>query len=384
MSKAKWILGFAAVVTAGAAAVWFWSSRDGLQQNVFRSTGHVRSTEFSVSSKIGGRIEEIPISESQNVEAGEVLAKVASAEVQAQLDQAKSRFAAAQKRVTELAASLRSLSRSIEKSGIQEQLSRENSTHRTHESRERLEQADAAIAEAESGNRLAQTELERYSKLLKDGIISEKDFDRVRAQAESAAARLTAARKNRSAVEAGLQREESLTLEVAVNSKETQRLLSERDRLEASYAASKDDATVAAAAIDEIQARFADTVIRAPVQATVIEKLIEKGELAAPGTRVATLMDLSDVYVRIYVPETDIGRIRLADSAEIFTDAFPGRVFTGKVRKVAQRAEFTPKDAHVEEERAKLVFGVEVAVENPDGYLKPGMSVDVTVNWKAP
>jgi HlyD family secretion protein len=252
-----------------------------------------------------------------------------------------------------------------------------------HELREKLAQADAAISEAESERALAESESKRYSRLLQDGIVSEKDFDRIATQAKTASARLAAAQKNKGALEAALQREEASSLQVDISSTEVQRLLDERDRLDAAYAVAQDDVSTAMAAVQEIQARFEDTVIRAPVRATVIEKLVEKGELAAPGTRIATLMDLNDIYVRIFVPETAVGRIRLGDPATVLADAFPSEPFEASVRKIAERAEFTPKDAHVEEERAKLVFAVEVAVKNPDGYLKPGMSVDVTVNWKA-
>ena len=100
------------------------------------------------------------------------------------------------------------------------------------------------------------------------------------------------------------------------------------------------------------------------------------------GTPIATLIDLSDIYVRVYIPEKDIGKIRLGNPARIYTDAFPDTFFKGEVAEVSQKAEFTPKDVHVEEERTKLVFGIKVKIENPQGYLKPGMSVDVKIKWE--
>jgi len=138
----------------------------------------------------------------------------------------------------------------------------------------------------------------------------------------------------------------------------------------------------AAARVKEIEATLRDTEIRAPSSGTVINRLVEPGELVANGTPVVVLVDLSDLYVRVFVPERHISKVRLGNSARIYADSFPDRSFTGKVMEIAQKAEFTPREEHVKEERTKLVFGVKVAVENPQGYLKPGMPVDVKIKWK--
>ena len=81
-------------------------------------------------------------------------------------------------------------------------------------------------------------------------------------------------------------------------------------------------------------------------------------------------------------PEKEIAKVRLGNPARIYADAFPDRYFTGKVEEVAQKAEFTPREVQMQEERAKLVFGVKVTIQNPEGYLKPGMPVDAKIRWK--
>lgn len=149
----------------------------------------------------------------------------------------------------------------------------------------------------------------------------------------------------------------------------------------AAYETAKNQVDEAAARVKEIEAAFKDTELRAPSGGTVINKLVEEGELVVLGTPVATLIDLSDIYVKVYIPEKDIGKIRLGNQARIYADAFPERYFEGKVTEVSQKAEFTPKEVHMKEERTKLVFGVKVGIENPEGYLKTGMPVDVKVKW---
>lgn len=118
------------------------------------------------------------------------------------------------------------------------------------------------------------------------------------------------------------------------------------------------------------------TRITAPVSATVLVKGIEPGELATPGHVVAVLVDLSRLELKVYIPERDIGKIRLGTPARMRVDAFPERYFEATVTQVDQQAQFTPRDIHMPEERVRMVFGVTLAVENEDGILKPGMPAD--------
>jgi HlyD family secretion protein len=131
-----------------------------------------------------------------------------------------------------------------------------------------------------------------------------------------------------------------------------------------------------------VEAALADTRLVAPVDGTVMSRLAEPGELVPPGRPIVTLVDLGALYARVYVPEREIAKIRLGNPARVYADAFPDRPFAGKVVEVAERAEFTPKEAHVKDEREKLVFGVKVSIDNPQGHLKPGMPVDVQIKWK--
>ncbi|MCC6208897.1 MAG: efflux RND transporter periplasmic adaptor subunit [Gammaproteobacteria bacterium] len=131
-----------------------------------------------------------------------------------------------------------------------------------------------------------------------------------------------------------------------------------------------------------LQQQLEKTEIRAPLTGTVQTKTIEVGELATPGRAMAVLVDLSQVELKVYIPESDIGKVKLGDLARVRVDAFPDRYFEATVSRVDQRAQFTPKDVHMPDERARLVFGVVLAVDNTEGYLKPGMPADAWVRWK--
>ncbi|MBI3772750.1 MAG: HlyD family efflux transporter periplasmic adaptor subunit [Gammaproteobacteria bacterium] len=131
-----------------------------------------------------------------------------------------------------------------------------------------------------------------------------------------------------------------------------------------------------------LRAQLAKAVIRAPSAGTVLSKGIEPGELTAPGRAIAVLADLARLELRVYIPEADLGKIKLNDPARVRVDAFPERTFEARVARVDARAQFTPKDVHMPDERARLVFGVILAVDNPQSYLKPGMPADAWIRWQ--
>lgn len=133
--------------------------------------------------------------------------------------------------------------------------------------------------------------------------------------------------------------------------------------------------------VELAQSQLGKTVIIAPLSGTVLTKSIEVGELATPGRPIATLVDLTRVELKIYIPEKDIGKLRLGNEARIRTDAFADRYIAARVSRVDQQAQFTPRDIHVPDERTRLVFGVILALDNPQGQLKPGMPADAWVRW---
>ncbi len=138
----------------------------------------------------------------------------------------------------------------------------------------------------------------------------------------------------------------------------------------------------AAREVELLHSQLGKAVIRAPAAGTVLTKGIEVGELASPGRTVAVMADLTRIELKVYVPESEVGKIKLDDPARVRVDAFPERYFEARVARVDPRAQFTPKDIHMPDERARLVFGVVLAVDNPEGYLKPGMPADAWLRWQ--
>jgi HlyD family secretion protein len=131
--------------------------------------------------------------------------------------------------------------------------------------------------------------------------------------------------------------------------------------------------------IDLIKTQLDNSIIKSPIDGLVLSKNTERGEVALPGVSLLTIGDLSRPWVKIYIKETDLGRVKLGQKAEVKVDTYPDKVFQGKVTYISNQAEFTPKNIQTKEERVKLVFGIKVSLENPQQILKPGMPADVTL-----
>lgn len=153
--------------------------------------------------------------------------------------------------------------------------------------------------------------------------------------------------------------------------------------LEAAVAAVGGRITAARRELDLVANQIKKASITAPTEGTVLTKAVEPGEFVQVGQTVATLVDLSEVELKVFVPERDIGKIKLGTPARVRVDALPGRTFEARVARVDQRAQFTPRDIHMPEERVRMVFGVTLALDNPDGVLKPGMPADAWILWQA-
>jgi HlyD family secretion protein len=134
----------------------------------------------------------------------------------------------------------------------------------------------------------------------------------------------------------------------------------------------------AQAQLDTIDAQIGKLTVFAPAAGTVIQRNIEPGEMAAAGSAALILGRLENLTITVYIPEDRYGEIRLRQTVEITVDSFPGRTFAGSVTRIADRAEFTPRNVQTEEGRRTTVFAVEISVADPDLDLKPGMPADVT------
>jgi multidrug resistance efflux pump len=140
-----------------------------------------------------------------------------------------------------------------------------------------------------------------------------------------------------------------------------------------------EDISAAKAALAYDEARFRERQVLAPAAASIEVLDVRPGDLIAPNTPVATLLERDQIYVRIYIPETQIGRVHLGQKAQIRVDSFPNQVFDGAVEQINQQAEFLPRNVQTVEERVHQVFGVKVRIDDMSRRVRAGMAADVTL-----
>ncbi len=130
----------------------------------------------------------------------------------------------------------------------------------------------------------------------------------------------------------------------------------------------------------QIKAQAENAFLYAPIDGVVLLKSVEIGEIASPGMSLMTIGDLSKPWLKIYIPEYKIGKIRLGDTATVYVDSYPGKTFKGTITYISSKAEFTPKNVQTKEDRVRLVYAVKLALDNKEGIFKPGMPADAVIN----
>jgi HlyD family secretion protein len=323
------------------------------------------------------------------VKAGTVLARLSSEELEARVRQIQAARdgVSGQIRQQEAALALRTgvVENHLEQArgqadAVRTALSRLNTGSRPEE----IRLAEAEVAQAEAALAPRQLEYRRAGQMLDGGLISQQQFDAARAASQAAEAALAAARQRLALVREGPRREDIAEGEARLRS---------ADAGVAAAATGRKEIDVERAGLETLRARYREigaqldvaksqlgyTAVRAPIDGVVLTRNMENGEVANPGTPVATLADLDNLWMNLYVPEMEIGRLKLGRPVGIRVDAFPDERFKGTVSFISSEAEFTPKTIQTEEERIKLVYRVKVSLENTGQRLKPGMPADAEI-----
>jgi HlyD family secretion protein len=195
---------------------------------------------------------------------------------------------------------------------------------------------------------------------------------------DAAADRVRSARAAYAEAERNLARVEAVYEAGAVSRAELDAARTRRDMAKAELDAAEAAMASALAGVDGALAQHKEIRVYSPVAGTVIDRYVDPGEVCAAGTPVATVADLSEMDIKVYISEKYIALVNVGDEVEINIDGYPDRVFPGRVSSIANEAEFTPRNVEAQEDRVTLVFEVTAAAPNPEGKLKPGVPADVT------
>ena len=304
-----------------------------------RVSGQVEATEVQVAALVGGRLLELTPDEGDRVQAGELVARLDATDIELSLARARAERDQADAQLRLLRAGARV-----------EDIRQAEAQLATAQSEARAAEAEVVVAEADASRFEALLESKAGTQKQRDDAVARRDV--ARARARSAEDRVRAARENLARLRAGARPEEL-------------------DAARARVAAA--DAQLAT-----LQKAITDAVVTAPVTGIVTERLVEVGELVQPRAPILIVTNLDEVWANVYVDEPIIPRLRLGQTATLFTDA-GGPGMLGVISYVSPSAEFTPRNVQTAEDRSKLVYRVKVTVDNKDGVLKAGMPVEAEI-----
>jgi multidrug resistance efflux pump len=343
----------------GATAVYAtWFRRD----SALQGSGTVEARNIRVGSKIGGRIDKVLVREGDSVQAGQVLVTFDDKELQASLEQSRANAEKARRgyRPEEIAEARATAAQAkadyeLKKNGYRQ---------------EDIDSAQADLDRAKADEIRTHLDFDRYEALAKKDLVSKQQRDTAEANWKVAVAQQQSARHKRDELQRGYRPEEIASAEAHYH--QTQANLEKLQR-----GNRREDVELAKGAYDYDEARFRERQVTAPSAATVEVLDVRPGDLIAPNTPVATLLEKDQIYVRIYIPETQIGRVRLGQQAEVRVDAFPSTAFNGIVEQINQQAEFLPRNVQTREERVHQVIGIKIRIDDPAGRVLAGMAADV-------
>jgi HlyD family secretion protein len=313
---------FSATKTISAAPVRVESAGASAGESVLTASGYVVAHhKIAVGAKVMGRVAWIGVEKGDTVQEGQVLVRLEDSEFRAQVNQANANLAAAQARLDQL------------RSGSRPQ--------------EKLKDK-AAVLQAEANLKKAEADYQRSDTLNRQGVASKAELDQAVAARDTAAALVEAARQSSSMTDVGPRSEEIRAAAAQVQQMK--------------------------AALDYAHTQLAATEIKAPVTGTVLQRIVERGEMVSPSafggsgarTSVVDLADLTDLQIELDISQSDFGRLKLAQRAEIIPDAYPNLRYTGYIAEIAPEAN-----------RAKSTLQIKVKVENPNEQLRPEMNARV-------
>lgn len=319
----RWVILFFVAVLVASFVYYFLLKKKGEEDNTLRVSGNIETTEVDVGFKISGRIIRIFVQEGDWVEKGKTIAQLDDEDLRQRVELARATLKSSQARLEKLLAGSRP---------------------------EEIREAEANLQQAQFDYENKKTQYERMKTLYDGRVIPKETLDNAETRFKVARAILEGAMETYKKVKEGPRKED---------------IEDGRAQVEQAKASLK---------LAETQLSY--TLLQAPISGIVLVKSAEVGEVVNPGTSILTLGDLTNVWLRAYIPETDLSRVKWGQEVIVTTDLYPKKEYKGKISFISSQSEFTPKQIQTEKERVTLVYRIKVDIPNPSMELKPGMPAD--------
>jgi HlyD family secretion protein len=375
-SRLRVILPAAALVLLGIIVWRVFFAGPHVPENIVTVSGRIEGDDSAVAPNVGGRVLEVQVREGDAVQAGQVIAVLADDQVRAREDQARAALVQAQAQSSAALDQIAILEEQLRQEQIQTVQARTDATGRVRQATADLAAAEADAAQQQAALDLALFDQEAYTKLARSGAVSERQGKQAVATASQQAAATAAARRRAEAARGALSTAEANLANPDVHAARVAAVRAQIVQQRAQAASAAAQIAQARAQLAEAQDNRRDLTVLAPFAGTISTRTVEPGEVITSGTPVVTLIDLHKVYLRGFIPEGQIGAVRVGQPARIYLDSNPRQPIAAFVSRIDPEASFTPENTYFREDRVKQVVGVKLQLRSGAGYAKPGMPSD--------
>jgi HlyD family secretion protein len=371
------IAGGAVLLIVVGLVIWrVFFSTPALPANIVPVSGRIEGDDSAVASKTTGRILEIRVREGDSVNAGDIIAILDDAQIRAREDQAQDALTAAEAKGDAARQQIAVLQQQLDQSQMQVGQSKFDTEGRVKQAGADLAAAQSDLAQQQAAYQIAAFDKEAYTRLAKTGAVSERQGLQASTTADQQAAAVAAAQRRVEAAQDVLTTAQGILSNPGIRESQVALVKRQIAEQQAEVASAAAQTQQAHAQLAEAEDNRNDLTIRAPFTGTVVTRAAEPGEVIPAGTAVITLLDLTKVYLRGFVPEGDIGKIKVGQPARVFLDSNPQKPVDAYVSRIDPQATFTPENTYFRDDRIKQVVGIKLQLTASFGFAKPGMPVD--------
>ncbi|HTA66821.1 MAG TPA: efflux RND transporter periplasmic adaptor subunit [Bryobacteraceae bacterium] len=367
------------ILILGVAAFFIWRgyfANPRVPDDLIILSGRIEGDDSAVAPKTTGRILEIRVREGDTVKAGDTIAILDDAQLKAREDQARAALEGAQARTKSANDQISVFQQELQQNELSMEQSKVDAEGRVKQAESDIAAAEADVAQQEANLRLAKWDNDAYQKLVKTGAASERQGQQAAATADQQSAAVVAAHKRLDAARGALTTAQANLSNAGIRGFQAASVRSQIQQQKAEIASADAATQQAHFQLAEAEENRKDLIVTAPFDGTVLTRAAEPGEVVTAGTAIVTLLDLSKVYLRGFIPEGEIGKVKLTQPGRVYLDSAPDKPIDAYVLRIDPQATFTPENTYFRDDRVKQVVGVKLQLKGAVGYAKPGMPAD--------
>ena len=347
-------------------------------------SGRIDGDTVDISSKRPGRITEITVREGDSVHAGQLLAVISSPQDEANYEAQQARVRSGRRKLEQLQRQLKTYAEKIRQSQIYVEQAQTDAPAQVKTAEANVAASKAELARSEAELQQSKVDAERYAPLAKTGAVAAQLAEQYATKLKVAEASVDANRKQVAAAEAALEQARAQLENPRIKEADRRTLERQEDELNAQIASAAADVDAGQGELRRIEADLTDLRILAPIAGTILTRSAEPGRVVASGQTILTMVDLTKLYLRGFVPEGNVGKVRVGQSAEVYLDSRPKEAIPAEVIRIDPQVMFTPENTYFKDDRVKQVMGVKLGLRGASGFAKPGMPADGLISIGRP